>query len=353
MKYTIITVFLASFLLAGCLGINIPGLGGGNVTIVKENATKSNGSIEITNKTNTSTIVEPPQKNGTLPEENNTPIVFPPEQNKTPGAHYKETPNERFAVYLINVGDDQGQGDAIFVKRGDLDILIDAGPARNSGKVIDFLNRRGIDDIDILVSTEADEEHYGGMDAVLGSFPVEEFWWTGKSYGNTKYEATVKKAEDRGALVKTVKRGDVFTLNNLKFNILNPKDGSTFSDPQNNAIVTKITSGDFCILLTSDITSSASSDLLNTQDIKCSLLQLPYHGLGKGNFNIDLFLLKVSPSYAFVSGGSYDPSSDGRGTRWPVLEKLKLRSIPYMENYKSGTIKVESDGISYSVENAD
>ncbi|MDO8553931.1 MAG: MBL fold metallo-hydrolase [Candidatus Micrarchaeota archaeon] len=355
MKYAAILIFLASILLAGCFGINFPGSENnsvvtnttGNLSVT--NASNSSNGIIIISQTNTSAELNQSEK---PPEENGT-IVIRPEENVTPGAHYSETPNDRFAVYFINVGDNIGQGDAIFVKRGDFDMLIDAGPTRNSNLVVDFLKRRGIDDIDVLVSTHADEEHYGGMDAVLDNFPVEEFWWTGKSYDDAVYGSLVQKVTDNGALIKIVKRGDDETFNSLNFHIMNPKEGSTFSDSDNNAIVTKITNGDFCILLTSDITSSVSSDLVNTENVTCSLLQLPYHGLGKGNFNVDLFLLKVNPSYVFVSGGSYDPSQDGRGTRPPVFAKLNLRSISYMENYNSGTIKIESDGVSYSVENVD
>ncbi len=343
----LITMFLASILLTGCFGINFPG---GETT----NKTNDSDGIIITNTSNSTGLIIVNQTNISVnTNQTEKPPVIEPEQNKTPGAHFNETPSERFAVYFINVGDDSGNGDSIFIKRGDFDMLIDAGPTRNNGRVIDFLNRRGIDDIDILVSTNANEEEYGGMNAVLDTFTVEEFWWTGKSYGDSTYEAIVKKASDKGALVKTVKRGDALILNGLNFQILNPKETSTFSDPGNNAIVTKIINGDFCILLTADITSSASIDISNKQNVTCSLLQLPNHGLGKGNINIDNFLLKVNPSYVFVSGGSYDPSPDGRGTRTPIFEKLNLRSIPYIENYKTGTIKIESDGVSYSIETVD
>lgn len=341
MKYLALVALVFSLLVFGCGGNQPPEVKVNTTVSIDNTSTSGGGNIVIVGTKNTSSDV-------TKPPEEQPPEEKPKE--KSTGAKYESTPDERFAVYFIDVGDASSQGDAILVKRGDLDVLIDAGPVQNAGKVIDFLNGRGVDDIDVLISTEPDPEHYGGINLVLDNFKVEEFWWTGNSYDDPDYQNIISRTGDSGALMRVVRRGEAFTLNGLDFNILNPKEGSSFSDLHNNAIVTKITNNDFCMLLTSDITSSAASEITNTQNVACNLMQLPYHGLSKGNSQIDLFLLKVKPIEVFVSGGSYDPSPDGRGTRPPIFAKLEIRSIPHHENYEDGTIKVESDGTNYAVD---
>ena len=61
---------------------------------------------------------------------------------------------------------DVGQGDAVLVRDGDDIALIDVGP--DPAPLADCLDELGVTHIDLLVLTHYDQDHVGGLDAVLG-----------------------------------------------------------------------------------------------------------------------------------------------------------------------------------------
>lgn len=279
-------------------------------------------------------------------------LLPPPSVSKvTPG--YTSTPEERFAIYFINVGKDELQGDAILIKKGDFDMLVDAGNVRSTNKVIDFLKSKAVDDLEVLVSTHADNEHYGGITAVLNEFGVEEFWWPGKLYGDSEYDTLVKKINSDGIPIKEVKRGVKFDFNGMTFEVLNPSATKSFGDRDNDAVVIKITQNEFCTLLTSDILGGVQNEIANLDGgnkVRCDILQAPGHGLGRATSQIDVFLLKVSPKDVIFSGSISDPAQDQKGTRFTIFEKLKIRNARSYENYKNGTVRIVSDGFTYAID---
>ncbi|MBU0586016.1 hypothetical protein KJ780_00735, partial [Candidatus Micrarchaeota archaeon] len=69
------------------------------------------------------------------------------------------------------------QGESILIKKGDADILIDSGVETTSTFLVNFLKNKGVDDIELYVSTHARPTNYGGMQAVFDNFEVEQFLW--------------------------------------------------------------------------------------------------------------------------------------------------------------------------------
>ncbi len=268
----------------------------------------------------------------------------------TPG--YTETPQDKFAIYFINVGMDELQGDAILIKKGDFDMLVDAGNTRSIGTVVNFLKGRGVDDLEVLVSTHADNEHYGGIAAISDEFAIEEFWWGGKLYGDAEYDSIVRLLNDKNVTIKEVRRGDIERFNGIDVMVLNPSDSNSFGDRDNDAIVLKVTQEQFCLLLTSDILGGGQSELLNDPaiSVRCNVMQVPFHGLGRGTTSIGPFLLRVAPRDVIFSGSISDPAPDRKGTRYTMYDKLNSSGIKYYENYRSGTVRITSDGVTYVID---
>ena len=167
----IIGLFIVMIFLFGCLGPgpepeNVTDDTIGNVTIIttpqeNQTVTPGNGVVE----------------NGEVPEE---PVVR--EMN------YTLDENANILLYFIHTGQPElVHGEAILLKKGDFDMLIDAGPAESSGIVVNFLESKQVDDIEGLLSTAADPMRYGGMEDVISSFEVEEFWWGGNCFTDSTY----------------------------------------------------------------------------------------------------------------------------------------------------------------------
>ncbi|MDD5171506.1 MAG: MBL fold metallo-hydrolase [Candidatus ainarchaeum sp.] len=334
----IIAGLIVFMLLFGCFG-------GGEVTPPegnKTNETNQTGppvTIIIGNQTNQTT-------GGNATEEQPPPPPPPPE-----GLQYEYNPDQMFGVYFIDVGGPGLQGDAILIKKGDLDVLVDAGSAEKSGKVVDFLRSKAVDDIEVLISTAADPRRYGGMDAVADAFTIEEVWWSDDSFGDANYSAVMERMGTEARDVKRVEEGFSMDLNGMNFTVLNPPKTARFDDVNNDAIVLRIADRNVSLLLTSDVQGGAQGQLINTKpdDIKVDILQAPYYGVGVGTSNMGIFLIKSDPDVVIISGSS-DESAVNGGSREPFKRLMTQYGIPYYENYVNGSIRVSSDGQEYTIQ---
>jgi competence protein ComEC len=324
-------------LLFGCFG-------GGDVTPEenKTNETNQTGppiTIIIGNQTNQTT-------GGNATEEPPPPPPPPPE-----GIQYEHNPDQMFGVYFIDVGGPGLQGDAILIKKGDLDVLVDAGPAEKGGIVVDFLRSKAVDDVEVLISTAADPRRYGGMDAVADAFAIEEVWWNDDSFGDANYSAVMERMGTEARDVKRVEEGFSADLNGMNFTALNPPKTGRFDDINNDAIVLRIVDRNVSLLLTSGVQSGAQGQLINNKlnEIKVDILQAPYYGVGAGTSNMGIFLIKSEPEIVIISGSS-DESAVNGGSREPFKRLMTQYGIPYYENYVNGSIRVSSDGQEYTVQ---
>ncbi|MFA6531103.1 MAG: MBL fold metallo-hydrolase [Candidatus Micrarchaeia archaeon] len=339
-KLLVLAVVL--FLFFGCINFDFLGGQKDGSTVTVTNGSQTGTSLVITSKTNYSTLNNDTNSNGKL--------------NGSVGFRYVQTPDAMAVVYFIPVADESNQGDAIFIKKGDVDILIDAGPDTDGGKVIDFLKSKKVDDIEILVSTHPDPEHYGGIRAVAEKYGIEQFWWVGNSFGNTNYDKLISDLKARGVDVKIVSRDSTTSINGMNLRILNPPSTAVSAEGDadamdNNAVAIKLLDRNFCLMFTSDILYEAQTQIGLLPDIQCNILQMPYHGLGIGTSNIAMMLIKVQPKDAIVSGGVTDFHSQGgqQNSRISMFELLRIKDINSYVNYEKGAVKVVSDGKTYAI----
>ena len=338
-------VLLIVLVSLGCLGI------GGKPSDKQVDSDIQENATAQSNESRTTIIIkeDPGRPIGIEPGmQDDEPVVDNTQQD------YINTPEASFAIYFMDLDSDRLQGDAILIKKGDFDMVVDTGNNLSINKVVDFLKSKAVDDIEVLVSTHADEEHYGAMEEVIKQFEIGEFWWPGLSYGDAKYDAVINKIREKNIPIKEVKLGDNFTFNGLDIQVLNPGFSKKFNDADNDGVVLMIRQNNFCIMLTADILFGAQGIIANlpNTNIKCEIMQLPGHGLGKSNVQIGFLLNKILPRNVIMSGSSYDPAPDPKGTRFTVFEKLKaiLPNTKVYETYKGGTVRITSDGNAYDIE---
>ena len=311
----------------------------------------------ITNQTEP----EPPPVSIIIEEQKNQTtedIYIPPEpveeENETvetTDVQYSYEPDATTGIFFIDVSSAKLHGNAVFIKKGDLDILVDGGPEENGGKTVDLLKSRKIDDIDILISTSADPRMYGGLEAVMNNFEVEHFWWTGKTFGNQEYVALVNGIQGKVKETRVVSKGDYTNLNELELEVLNPPV-ERFDDVNNDAIVLKVTDRNVSLLLTSGVQKGATQKMTNDipEKTKVNILQAPYFGTGEGTRDIGLFLLASDPDDVIITGSADDSPANG-GSREPFERLLTQYGIDWYNQYELGTIRITSDGQEYAIQN--
>jgi beta-lactamase superfamily II metal-dependent hydrolase len=259
-----------------------------------------------------------------------------------PASEYSEDLNSSLFVYFITVGYGDVQGDAVLVKKGDFDMVIDGGPVAKKYDVVNFLLGKGVDDIEVLVSTHEDEEHDGGIPYIGEQFRVAEIWRPQE--GSESYSAML---EGIGAQegVRYVGLGDGAEFNGISVSVLNPIKGEgRFFDSDNDGVVLRIEDRGFCVLLTADIDSSAQTKVL-TGTGTCDVVQMPWHGMSEGLYNLDFFFDVLEPKAAIISGSS----SDWTKTRQTLFNKAALRGIELYPNYNGTAAKITFDGYDFAV----
>lgn len=305
-------------------------------------------------------VTEPPPVTIIIEEQQNQTtedVIIPeeePEENETVDPEVLEfevQEGQPAGIFFIDVSDNFNHGNAILIKKGTLDILLDAGSKDKGNLVVDFLNSRSVDDIEILISTNPDPRNYGGLETVLDNFDVEHFWWSGGTFGDQKYIQLTNKISNEARMTTLVQDGFSKELGGLTIEVLNPpKD--RFDDVNNDAIVLKITDGNVTTLLLSGIQKGAVQKLANEKKskIKSDIMMAPYYGTGEGTRDIGLFLLAVDPTDVIVTGSSDDSAENG-GSREPFERLMEQYGINWYNTYENGTLRITSDGSEYAIQN--
>lgn len=335
-----ISVFL--LLLFGCGGQQPPA----NQTTPQQNTSNP------ANNTKPVTIIIGEQTNQT--QEQNKTL----EQNETPpvpvnlSVQYTYEPNDQIVIYFIDVGDVGLQGDAILVKKGDFNMLIDAGPAEKAGQVVDFLKSKGVENIAILVSTTADPRRYGGINAVADNFEIQKYWWSGNDFNDPAYAAIATRMANNSKGVEVVDEGYTASYDGINLTVLNPT-GTGFSDVNNDAVVMRLDDRNFSMLFTSDIQTGGQGRLVDDEAnlIKTRVMEAPYYGVGNGIAKIGIMLNAIKPETMIITGSADESPANG-GSRLALWKLMNLSqyNITAYDNYDNGTLRMASDGQVYTID---
>lgn len=281
-----------------------------------------------------------------------------------------DMPREEVSVIFCDVG----QGDAILVQHGFMQLLIDTG---KDTKVLSCLEEHmpKIDrHINFLLLTHMDNDHIGGATAVLERFSV----------GTLFMNPSTKKTDDFGALQQVISRKvaqkmQLFSLFSrdrvqlsslLGFLVLSPRVGwyestpflpliseTTLSDveaffaqnlsvneSENDLSIALILDiGSICFVLTGDMESNSELAVVSsgmTRD--CDVLKAGHHG--SKSSSIPQFVEHFQPEIIVVSAGknnSYNHPSP------QVMEYFSQQNMQVFQTATSGSIHFVSNGTAY------
>jgi competence protein ComEC len=207
------------------------------------------------------------------------------------------TANDVLQVHFIDVG----HGDAILVEENDADMLIDAGKNIQGDNVIDYLKSQNITDLDYVIATHPHEDHIGGMDAVLETFPVEQVIESPTSYQTKAYEDVLEVIKAKNIPEIKAEVGDKYNLGDATFTIIGP-NSSTYENLNNYSVCIKLTYGSSSFVLIGDSENLSQEEMARSgMDISADVLKLGHHGSSDA-LNED-FLEAVNPTYAVISAG--------------------------------------------------
>jgi len=243
---------------------------------------------------------------------------------------------------------DVGQGDAIFIKNQNSQILIDGGPDK---KILEKLSREmpfWDRTIDAVILTHPDPDHLSGILEVLKRYRVNKLFYSGSALEYLKRNGIDTFEKSDSEKIKAYAGQKIIFGKEAKIEILYPffdfiQEGEDFNK---SSIVCRLVFGKNSFLLTGDAPKLIEYNLLAKQSlIKSDVLKIAHHG--SDTSTSDYFLQEVSPKIAVISVGKNNKFGHPRKE---ILDLLSKNSVNILRTDEEGDIKLISDGVNYRFE---
>ena len=233
---------------------------------------------------------------------------------------------------------DVGQGDSALIVCNGQTMLIDGGSVSEGQFLVSRLSRLGVSDLDYVVNTHPDEDHCGGLAAVLAKYPAEHVYSSVAAYTTKVFSNVVKYTEEQGRQIEVPETGTHWGLGSAVVTVIGPVQ--EYSDPNNGSLVLRVDYGETSFLFTGDMEQKAEGDLLESgADVRADVLKAGHHG--SPTSSSEAFLTAVQPSVAIISVGADNdyghPGAD-------VLARLEALNAEIYRTDTQGEIIIVSDG---------
>jgi competence protein ComEC len=230
---------------------------------------------------------------------------------------------------------DVGQGDAALVTSPDgANVLVDAGP--DEELVAQKLASLGVKRLDLVVATHPHADHVAGFPAVFARFPVDLVLDPGCDEPSPAYADFLQAVSDEHLAVDHPRTGDVFTVGELRLEILGPWACAhgTDSDPNNDSLVIRLTYRGDVVLFPADAEEPLQQEILDAHErLAAEVLKVPHHG---GATSLPEFLDAVGEEVAVVSVG---PNDYGHPVP-AILQELRAGGAEVLRTDRDGDVTV-------------
>lgn len=237
---------------------------------------------------------------------------------------------------------DVDQGDAIYIKVNDYDILIDSGPKSECEHLMSQLRNLNIDDFEMVIATHPHEDHIGGMLSVFNTYKVKSFYMPNVTNTTMAFENMINAVARQGLKINEIKAGMEFDLGNgAKLEVFSPCEDD-YENLNDYSPIMKLTYGDNSFLFTGDAEEVAEEEVLDNysdKELKADVLKYAHHG--SSTSSSEKFIKAVSPRYGIISCGL--DNNYGH----PHRKVLKLIDKYHIETYRTdmrGRVTIISDG---------
>jgi len=251
-------------------------------------------------------------------------------------------PDDNLHVSILDVG----QGDAILIRQGNLQVLVDGGPSPQAitlelSKQMPFWDRT----IELAVLTHPSADHVTGLVEVLNRYKVKQVLQPDLDFRSDIYDEWLRLLEEKDIKCTIAQAGQQIALGKTVIEVLNPQTPpltGTESDIDNNGMVLHISMDEVSFLLTADIMWEAEFELIARRaNLASTVLKIAHHG--SDTSTTPEFLAVVNPQLTVISVGA--DNKFGHPTP-EVMERLEDRigSENIYQTDEQGTIEFTTDG---------
>lgn len=233
---------------------------------------------------------------------------------------------------------DVGQGDAILIEKGRMQILIDGGDGQQIlgrlGETMPLGDKR----IELVIATHPDEDHLGGLVKVLENYEVGNVLESGIACDKdfcAKWKELITKNQ---TAVTDAKLGEQIEYGeDIALAVLYPFSGvagKEYKNANDTSLVLKANINGKKYLLTGDTEDKIEKLLLQSNlDLDADTLKVSHHG--SKNATSAAFLSAVTPTRAVISVGKNN--TYGHPTE-EVLNRLRNMNVEILRTDEKGNI---------------
>lgn len=248
---------------------------------------------------------------------------------------YNDTVSEgEMLVKFLNVG----EADCAIVLLNDYCIMVDAGLSNSYPLIKTELDALGISQIDALIITHLDKDHYGGAKDIVENYTVGRVILGPDDNTSGKIEKMFKAIENAGITPEYPEVGDKLTFGKAEFEVLGPYSKS-YEQENDYSLVGKLYFEGKSILFAGDSEATSLTEMIanNPNGLKADVLKVPHHG--RYNRMSPSFIGAVAPSFAIIS--SVPEDADNR----VISSLLTSRSQYYITGEGTITMTVTAEEI--------
>ncbi len=241
-------------------------------------------------------------------------------------------PTGTFTATVLDVG----QGLSVVVETRTHVLVFDVGPHARGGRdagadiVLPFLRARGHSTLDQIMVSHPDNDHAGGLGAVLAGLPVRSLAlnprhrWPGR--------------------VARCAAGQAWQWDGVRFEVLHPGPGPHADARENDlSCVLLVAMGAQSLLLTGDIEAAAERALLSRGvPLGATVLVVPHHG--SATSSTAAFVQAVQPRWAVFSAGYRNRFGHPAQA---VLARYRAQGSGVLDTRTDGAVRIEfrPDGV--------
>lgn len=261
---------------------------------------------------------------------------------------FAEGHQDSLRIHFIDVG----EGDSIFIEAPNgKTTLVDGGNLITGFRVVEYLKRDDIQNLDHLIFTHPHLDHIGGSFFILQMMKIKKIYDNGedltgiaKSQDIYRWYVELVRGDENYRILKA---GDVLSLGEVILKVLWPPQPLVFADWNANSLVMMVEYGKFRCLLAGDLTTVGERRLLEQGvDLKADTLKVGHHGAKDGS--CEEFLKAVACKIAIITVNK-DNIRGYPSTK--VLERFQDLGARIYRTDKNGDIVITVNGNgNYSIE---
>lgn len=232
---------------------------------------------------------------------------------------------------------DIGEGSALLIVDNEKALLFDSGNLKSAASLQKKIAKRTPQLWGIILS-HPHLDHIGGAFTLLPNFSSENFWDNGQPIDNPEdpyrwYQDL--RNEHKG--YRTLRAQQEVTLERAKLKVLWPPPGKLDSDWNKNSLVLRLTFGKFCAILMADALLATETELLNSKDINCPVLQVGHHGSKFASGEEFIKMVRPKDSIISVNAGNIRGYPEAA-----VLERLRRFGSQVHITSEHGDIEIQA-----------